>query len=53
MIENDLGIQRLTIHPVLVISEDLMGLVLSRAFKDKNKFILVYLLALRICFISI
>lgn len=53
MIQNDLGIQRLTIqgltpHLALAISEDLLGLVLNRVLKDKNESVLIYLLALRI-----
>lgn len=50
MIQNDLGIQRLTGHLVLVTSEDVLGSVLSKVLKDRNKSILVYLFALGICF---
>lgn len=35
VIQNDLGIQRLTSHLVLVMSEDLLGLVLSRVLKEE------------------
>lgn len=53
MIQNDLGIQRLTGHLVLVISEDLSAFpFFNRILKDRNNLILVYLFALRIYFID-
>lgn len=52
MIPSDSEIQRLTGHLVLVTREDLLGLILSRVLKDRNKPILVYLFAPVICFIN-